>query len=218
MIELHQLEIRRGDFCLQGIDLKIPASAYSSLIGASGSGKTSILECLTGLQNPIAGQVFLDGVDCTTMAPADRSVGYVPQDLGLFSSMTVLQNLTFGLRSQRVPFSEQNRRTDEVAEDLKLTDVLRNRATGLSRGQAQRVALGRVLVMRPKILILDEPLSSLDETTKTLVINVLKKFHAVHRPTVLHVTHYEAEIAKMCDVQCELQKGKIVCHKVDRVT
>lgn len=211
MIELSQLEIRRGVFCLQGIDMKIPTSEYSSLIGASGTGKTTLLECITGLLQPTAGQVILNGVDCTTTAAADRSIGYVPQDLGLFSWLTVQQNLKFGLKRRKVSAHEQRQRTDEVAEDLKLTDLLKNRVTRLSRGQAQRVALGRVLVMRPKILVLDEPLSSLDAATKKLVIDVLAKFHAKHRCTVLHVTHHEADIEAMCDVRCEIQDGQVIC-------
>ncbi|MEP3480037.1 MAG: ATP-binding cassette domain-containing protein [Fuerstiella sp.] len=211
MIELHQLGIQRGEFCLQGIDLKIPTSAYSSFIGASGTGKTTILECITGLLQPSAGKLLLNGQDCTTMAAADRGIGYVPQDLGLFSWLNVQKNLAFGLNRQKVSADEQRQRTVEVTEALQLADLLKSRVTTLSRGQAQRVALGRVLVMRPKILVLDEPLSSLDAATKNLVTDVLAKFHAKHLCTVLHVTHHEADIDAMCDVRCEIQDGQVIC-------
>lgn len=212
MIDLRQLEIRRSEFCLQGISLNVPQGAYASFVGPSGSGKTTILECMAGLLVPSAGKVFLNGVDVTAMAPAARRIGYVPQDLALFSSMTVQQNLAFGLRKRAVSVADANDRVDEVAKQLQLTKVVQNRADELSRGQAQRVALGRALVMQPEILIMDEPLSSLDAKTMTLVLDALKQFHDQCRSTVLHVTHQEDHLSGLCTRRCQLSNGSVVCE------
>lgn len=211
MIELRQLGICRADFALQDINLKIPSGAYGCFVGPSGSGKTTILEHIAGLLNPAAGKVILSGVDVTNMGPADRAIGYVPQDLALFSSMTVYQNLAFGIRKQRLSKAVLRDRVNEIAGLLTLTEVLSNRACDLSRGQAQRVALGRAVVMRPRVLLMDEPLSSIDEATKLPVLDLLKNLHTQHRPTVLHVTHTEADLANLATVRCELSGGRIVC-------
>ena len=210
MIQIEQLEIRRNQFCLQDISLQIPQAAYAVFTGPSGSGKTTILETVAGLLTLRSGKIKLNGIDVTESAPANRRIGYVPQDLALFPWMTVQQNLSLGLKKQKGKARTARNMVAEVAEQLHLSDVLNNRAGELSRGQAQRVAIGRALVAQPEILIMDEPLSSIDGNTKKQVIGVLANFHAVQRPTVLHVTHHADEIEHLYDVRFELRNGKIV--------
>ncbi|MCL4108545.1 UNVERIFIED_CONTAM: hypothetical protein GTU68_022847 [Idotea baltica] len=211
MIELKQLQLQRGNLSLDGLNLAIPKGEYAILVGPSGSGKSSILEALVGLIPASGGHVILNETDVTSLHPADRNVAYVPQDLALFSSMSVAKNISFGLGLQRVPTDEIHARVSEIAKALQLTSVLHRKADQLSRGQAQRVAIGRAIVMRPSLLIMDEPLNSLDVKVKSAVVECLRMLHQQARPTVLHVTHQPDDLAELASFRCRLEAGKLFC-------
>ena len=187
MIAVEGLSLRQGEFALRDVSFTIPAGSFAVLTGPTGCGKTTLLECLVGLRTPTAGRIVLVERDVTALPPDARNVGYVPQDAAVFTHLTVWENLAFALTVRKTARAEVAARVAELADRLGLTPLLRRRAVGLSGGEAQRVALGRALAFRPPVLLLDEPLNAVDETTRGKVVAVLRGLRGTH--TVLHVTH-----------------------------
>ncbi|HYH64489.1 MAG TPA: ABC transporter ATP-binding protein, partial [Urbifossiella sp.] len=206
MVELDGVSVRQGAFALDGVSLAVPTGAYAVLLGPSGAGKTTLLEVVAGLRRPRAGRVRLRGADVTHLPPAARNVGYVPQDAALFRTMTVRENLGFALT---VRGADPAVRVAELAAWLGLGALLDRRAVGLSGGEAQRVALGRALAFRPDVLLLDEPLNAVDETTRADLLAALDGLKRERRVTVLHVTHARAEADRLADVVLELDGGRV---------
>lgn len=209
MIELRQLAIRSGTFSLSGVDLKIPTGAYAVLMGGSGQGKTTILEAICGLRSVTSGRVVLGGVDVTHLKPGDRGVGYLPQDLGLFPMMTVRGHLEFALRIRRTPAAVIRERVEELAALLGIGSLLSRHVSRLSGGEAQRVALGRALSFRPQVLVLDEPLNALDESTRDRLCELLRKVQQKSGLTTLHVTHSRSEARLLADQLLVLSSGQL---------
>lgn len=207
MIAVEGLSIRQGEFALRDVSFTIPTGSYALLTGPTGCGKTTLLECLVGLRTPTAGRVTLAGKGVTTLPPAARNVGYVPQDAVLFSHLTVGENLAFALTVRRTPRAETARRVAELADRLGLTPLLHRQAVGLSGGEAQRVALGRALAFRPPVLLLDEPLNAVDEQTRERVTRVLTDLRGEH--TVLHVTHAAVEAKSLANQALHFDGGVV---------
>lgn len=210
MIAVENLCLRQGAFTLQGITFTIPAGRYGVLMGKTGAGKTTILEAIAGLRRITAGQMILDGGVKSGATPAERGVGYVPQDAALFGAMTVRANLAFALAIRKRPSSEIAMRVQELADWLHIGPLLDRYPRGLSGGEAQRVALGRALAARPRILLLDEPLSSLDEETRGQMALHLMFIKESHQVTVLHVTHNRREAEQLADVRLRLEEGRVI--------
>jgi len=208
-IEAEGLGIRAGSFVLSGLDLEIPGGEYAVLMGRTGSGKTTILEALCGLRRVMAGRIWLAGRDVTSLRPADRGIGYVPQDRALFKTMTVREHLAFSLTVRKWSSGLIAQRVAELAAWLGLEKLLERRPEGLSGGEAQRVALGRALASRPVLLLLDEPLSALDDDTRQEIYAVLRSVRAQTGVTVLHVTHSRAEVQALATRLLLLQDGKV---------
>jgi ABC-type sugar transport system ATPase subunit len=209
VIRIENLAIVQGAFELRGLSFEVPAGAYGVLMGRTGCGKTSVLECVAGLRTPVAGRILLNDRDVTSDVPGARGVGYLPQDAALFRTMTVFDHLAFAPRLRRWPANDIDTRVTELARLLGIQHLLTRRPFGLSGGEAQRVALGRALSFRPRILLLDEPLSSLDEETRGQMAELLKNVHRSQGATVLHVTHSREEAARLGDVHFRLEKGEI---------
>jgi molybdate/tungstate transport system ATP-binding protein len=209
VIAVDHLCLRQGAFALRGISFAIPTGGYGVLMGKTGSGKTTILEAIAGLRALDSGRILLDGRDVTGATPAARCVGYVPQDAALFRSMSVRANLEFALRIRKAPRDAIQRRIGELTGWLGIAALLDRLPHGLSGGEAQRVALGRALACRPNILLLDEPLSSLDEDTRDQLLALLQNVKESHEVTVLHVTHNRREAEQLADVRLRLEAGKI---------
>jgi ABC-type sugar transport system ATPase subunit len=209
MVEVEGVSIRQGAFALAGVSFAVPAGAYAVLVGRTGSGKTTLLEMLAGLRAPHNGRVLLRGADATRLPPAARGVGYVPQDAALFRTMTVRENLGFALAVRGAPRAEIDARVHELAGWLGLTAILPRRAAGLSGGEAQRVALGRALAFRPDVLLLDEPLSAVDEATRGELIGLLESVRKPRNVTVIHVTHSRPEAERLADLVLELEGGQV---------
>jgi ABC-type sugar transport system ATPase subunit len=209
MIELQQLAIRSGTFSLSGVDLTIPSGAYAVLMGGSGQGKTTILEAICGLRSVTSGRIVLAGVDVTRLKPGDRGVGYLPQDLGLFPMMTVRGHLEFALRIRRIPPAVIRQRVEELAALLGIEALLSRHVSRLSGGEAQRVALGRALSFRPQVLVLDEPLNALDESTRDRLCELLRKIQQQSNLTTLHVTHSRSEARLLADQLLVLADGRL---------
>src|SRR5205085_2867318 len=209
MIEVQGLELSQGTFHLAKISFSIPAAKYGVLMGQTGAGKTSILEAVCGLQRLDAGSIRLCSVDVTNSAPAERGVGYVPQDRALFNTMTVREHLGFALGIRRWPKEKIAQRVAELAQLLGLQRLLDRKPFGLSGGEAQRVALGRALAARPSVLCLDEPLSALDDQGRGEMYDLLRAVRRHTPVTTLHVTHHREEAARLADVILLLENGTV---------
>jgi ABC-type sugar transport system ATPase subunit len=209
VIRLEGIAWEAGTFRLENIGVAIPAGRYAVLMGRTGCGKTTLLEIICGLRRPLAGRVFIGDRDMTHQPPAARGVGYVPQDGAMFPTMTVREQLGFALRLRRRPDVEIARRVDQLANELGITALLDRRPQHLSGGERQRVALGRALAAQPKVLVLDEPLSALDEELRDDLAALLRRVQREHAITVLHVTHSRAEAAQLAEVLFRLVDGRI---------
>ena len=209
MISLEWLTVRSGPFELKQVSFDIPEGGYGVLMGKTGSGKTTILEAIAGLRDLDEGTIRLAGQDVTRRAPGERGLGYVPQDRALFQTMTVRENLAFAPSLRGWTRDETDARVAELSVLLGIQSLLDRMPAGLSGGEAQRVALGRALAARPKILLLDEPLSALDDETWEGMIDLLGEVRRATRVTTLHVTHRREEARKLADRVLILADGAV---------
>lgn len=199
-IAVEGLVVRQGAFTLGPVSFHVPAGRYAVLMGRTGAGKTTLVETIAGLRTSTAGRIRLNGDDVTAWPPAARSIGYVPQDSAVFRTLSVYDNLAFALTIRRTPAAEIDARVTELADWLGLRPILSRRAVGLSGGEAQRVALGRALAFHPRVLLLDEPLSAVDETTREQLIALLEGVRRNESITVLHITHSSDDAERLGDV------------------
>ncbi|QDT08451.1 ABC transporter ATP-binding protein [Planctomycetes bacterium K23_9] len=207
MIELQNIAIDAGDFSLRNLSFEVADGQYAMLMGRTGRGKTTILETICGLRKPSAGKILVDQVDVTDWSPGDRQIGYVPQDLALFPTFTVRGHIEFALRLRRWSAADIQERAAEMAEVLDITHLLDRSITGLSGGESQRVALGRALSFRPSVLLLDEPLSALDDATRNEMQELLRDVKTKTGVTTLHVTHSHEEADALADIRLTLDDG-----------
>jgi ABC-type sugar transport system ATPase subunit len=213
MIAVEQLTIRIGAFALADIGFSVAKGQYAVLMGRTGAGKTTLLEAICGLRPVAGGTIRLNERDVTRLKPAERGIGYVPQDRALFQSMTVRGHLAFALVIRKADPKVIAERVGELSRLLGLEHLLDRMAHGLSGGEAQRVALGRALTARPGILCLDEPLNALDEETRHEMHALLRKVQQTTGVTTLHVTHDLGEAAQLADQVLLLRDGKVVCRE-----
>ncbi len=207
MIEVQKLKIQQGAFCLEGFDFRVESGQYAVLMGRSGCGKTTLLEAICGLRPIEAGRIRLSGRDVTERKPAERGVGYVPQDRALFPMLCVRDQLAFSLVIRRLPAPLIAARVEELAVLTGVDRLLDRRPDGLSGGEAQRVAVGRALASKPAVLLLDEPLSALDEDLHAEMCALLEEIHRQTRVTVLHITHSRQEARRLGDCHFRLEDG-----------
>lgn len=209
MIELQCVAMQAGEFKLQDISFAVANGQYAMLMGRTGCGKTSLLEAICGLRRVAGGVVRIAGIDVTHWSPADRGIGYVPQDLALFPTLTVAEHLQFALKIRRWSHAAIRARIDELASVLGIEHLLKRRVQALSGGEAQRTALGRALSFRPNVLLLDEPLSALDDATRRDMYALLRTVKEATGVTTLHVTHSHDEANALADVLLRLKSGSI---------
>ncbi|MDG4648729.1 ABC transporter ATP-binding protein [Roseibacterium sp. SDUM158017] len=196
---------------LDDVSLEIEDGAFVVLLGPTGAGKTTTLRLISGLDRPDAGKIEIDGRSVLNDTPAQRDVAMVFQQYSLYPHMTVRENLSFPLRSPilRTPEDEIRRKIAEVAEVLRISHKLDNKATALSGGEMQRVSIGRALVRDPSIYLMDEPLSSLDAKLRAELRVELKRIHATLGATLLYVTHDQVEAMTMATHVGVLDQGKL---------
>ena len=200
MIEVRDLTLHQGDFCLRNVSITVPDGKYGVLMGPSGCGKTTLLEAICGLRPIAAGNIRLGGVEVNNLPPGARGIGYVPQDAALFPKLRVRDQLAFGLVLRNRSDKEIADRVDELAELLRIGHLLDRLPHGLSGGERQRVAFGRALAINPPILCLDEPLSALDDDTHDELLALIKGLRHHVAATTLHVTHSRKEAKALADV------------------
>lgn len=209
MIAVDGLAVRAGAFAVDGLSFTVASGEYAVLMGRTGCGKTTLLEAICGLKRVHAGRIRLRHGDVTDLPPAARGVGYVPQDLALFPTHTVRDHLGFALDVRGRAAAEIEKRVTELADMLKIGHLLDRTPRGLSGGEAQRVALGRALAFRPSVLLLDEPLSALDEETRAGMYDFLRSVQRQTGVTTLHVTHSRAEAKALADRLFQFEAGAL---------
>jgi len=217
MIECKKVAFEQGSFKLSGIDFKIGEGEYAVLMGQTGSGKTTLLEAICGLRPIKSGSILLDGQEISNLKPAEREIGYVPQDGALFSTMNVAQNLGFGLKIRKWSKTQQVERVKELADLLGITHLVHRKIEGLSGGERQRVALGRALSFYPRIICLDEPLSALDDKTKEDMYQLLLKLKLELNITALHISHSKSEAIKLGDKILVIDEGVLKVEASDSI-
>lgn len=199
-----------GAVALHPLDLDIAAGETLVLLGPSGCGKTTLLRLIAGLEMPDpGGQVLFDGEDVTRLPIERRNVGMVFQSYALFPNMDVAGNIGYGLRVRGVPRAEAARRVDEMLEMTRLTEFARRRVDALSGGQRQRVALARAIAPRPRVLLLDEPLSALDARLREELRQEIDALLRSLGITAIYVTHDQAEAMALSDRICAMERGRI---------
>ncbi|MBN1188931.1 MAG: ATP-binding cassette domain-containing protein [Dehalococcoidales bacterium] len=209
MIEIQNLTVSIGDFSLNNLDLTIRDREYFVILGPSGAGKTIFLECLAGLHKLKKGRVLIDNRDITTLAPEERGIGYVPQDYVLFPFLDVRENILFGLKRGKHRKIDMNQRMVILADLLGISHLLDRDINTLSGGEKQRVALARALAPSPRILLMDEPFSSLDVQTAKYLRTELRRIHRELGVTTLHITHNHTEAEELADRMAVMYHGRI---------
>jgi ABC-type sugar transport system ATPase subunit len=209
MIFLKDVSLKAGEFALDRVSMEVPSGSYGVLMGKTGSGKTTILESIIGLRTIDSGCIVLDETDVTSLKPAVRGVGYVPQDAALFSTMTVRDQIAFALTIRKVSREVIEKRVTELAELLQIPHLLDRTPKGLSGGERQRVALGRALSFQPRVLCLDEPLSALDDETRAQIVQLLRHVRKHTHVTALHVTHNLEEAKALADCLFRISDGRV---------
>lgn len=217
MILVERVSVQAGDFRLDDVNLAVPTGGYAALMGKTGSGKTTLLEAVAGLRPVLAGRIVLQGTDVTRRKPAERNLGYMPQDGALFTRMTIREHLGFALVIRRWTRAAMASRIRELAQLLEIEHLLDRTPTGLSGGERQRVALGRALSFHPQTLCLDEPLSALDDATRSRLCDLLRHVRRETGVTTLHVTHSPREARQLADRIYRIDAG-IVGPLTDRAT
>lgn len=210
MLCIEHLYKRLGEFQLKDINLQINEGEYFVILGPTGTGKTVILEVIAGMYKPDSGNLFLHGKNLINIPPEKRNIGFVYQDYALFPHLSVKENIVFGLKAKRISKKEIKEKLDEIVSMFKIEHLLSRYPGNLSGGEQQRVAIARALITLPKILLMDEPLSSLDPSTKIRFQNMFKEVHNRMGTTTIHITHDFNEALYLADRIAVMKSGTIV--------
>ena len=209
MIDFKNIEIRFGDFiAIPDLTMSIYEGEFFTLLGPSGCGKTTTLRSLVGFINPSKGKILIDDIDVTNVPIEDRKIGMVFQSYALFPTMTVHENIAFGLKVRKERKEEIDEKVKDIAQKVDLDEIqLKKKVSELSGGQQQRVAIARALVLKPKILVLDEPLSNLDAKLRVQLRTELKVLQKKFGITTIYVTHDQEEALTLSDRIAVFNKG-----------
>lgn len=209
MLKLCDINKRLGEFCLAGINIDIPAGEYYVLLGRSGSGKTQLLELIAGLNVPDSGKIYVDNEDVTGKRIQDRNIGLVFQDYAVFPNMTVYGNIAYSLHARKTDRHEIKNRVLEIAQELNISNLLDRFTNNLSGGELQRVALARTLITSPGILLLDEPMASIDASLKDDIKRIFRQLNR-NGLTIVHVTHDYREAVSLASRVGVIHNGHII--------
>lgn len=209
MLRLINVNRRLGDFALTDINLEVADGEYYVLLGRSGSGKTQLLELIAGLEHPDTGTIILDDVDITRQRIQNRKVGIVFQDYAVFPHMTVFGNIAYPLRARKEDKKSIKEKVEKAATAMNIKHILERSTEKLSGGELQRVALARTLITSPRLLLLDEPLSSLDTSLKDDLKCLLRNLNKAGQ-TIIHVTHDYGDAISLSKRVGVIHNGKII--------
>ena len=209
-VRLNSITKSFGDVAaVVNLDLEIPQGEFFSMLGPSGSGKTTVLRIIAGFETASSGSILLEDEDVTRFAPFDRDVNTVFQDYALFPHMSIQQNVEYGLKARKISKTERSKLAIEALDSVKLLHLADRLPHQLSGGQRQRIALARALVLRPKVLLLDEPLGALDKQLREEMQVELKRIQREAGITFIFVTHDQEEAMRMSDRIAVFNAGRI---------
>ncbi|QEE45915.1 ABC transporter ATP-binding protein [Rhizobium sp. WL3] len=194
---------------IPSIDLEINNGEFAVFVGPSGCGKSTLLRLIAGLEDTSGGKILIDGKDATDLAPSQRGLAMVFQSYALYPHMSVRSNIGFPLKMAKMDKAEIDRKVEEAAKILNLTDYLERKPRNLSGGQRQRVAIGRAIVRSPECFLFDEPLSNLDASLRVNMRLEISELHQKLKATSIYVTHDQVEAMTMADKIVVLNKGRI---------
>lgn len=209
MLKIEKLNLAIGNFKLKNINLTLNEEEYFVILGETGSGKTLLLETIAGKYNEIKEGIFYNSKDFMNEPPETRNIGFVYQSFELFEHMNVFQNIAFPLRIRKISRNKIKDEVNNIVKKMNIENLLLRRILNLSGGEKQRVALARALILKPAILLLDEPMSALDYITKIEIQKLLKNIHLEYKPIVIHVTHDIREALFFADRVGIMKKGEI---------
>lgn len=194
---------------IEHLNLTIQDGKFTVLVGPSGCGKTTLLRMIAGIGPATSGAVLMDGKDISDLEPGKRDIAMVFQNYAIYPTMSVRENIEFGLKNRKVPKAERDRLIAEYSEIVGLTDYLNRKPNELSGGQRQRIALARAMVKKPAVFLMDEPLSNLDAKLRVAMRGELIELHNRLKTTFVYVTHDQVEAMSMADVIVLMDKGEI---------
>jgi molybdate/tungstate transport system ATP-binding protein len=209
MLNLRHISKKMGEFHLIDINLEISEGTYYVLLGRSGSGKTQLLELIAGLNDPDAGEIWLDGENITRKKLQNRGIGLVFQDYAIFPNMTVFGNIAYSLHAGKVARASISEKVNKVAAELNISHLLKRSTHNLSGGELQRVALARTLITSPRLLLLDEPMASIDASLKDGIKRLLRRLNK-QGLTIIHVTHDYREALSLSSRVGVIHNGRII--------
>jgi len=209
MISLENISIQQGSFSASRLNLTIEKGTHICLMGETGCGKTTLMEIICGLRSIQHGKVLLNGIDHTQSSPAQRNIGYLPQDGVLFPAMTVSGQIALPLKARHWEKEKIHNRVEEIAQLLKISSLLDRLPSDLSGGERQRLALARAISFKPEILCLDEPFSALDDQTKHELIAVLRDLKVQNKTTIFHISHHKEEVHLLSDKILFMRNGAL---------
>ena len=217
-LSIDKLEVKlQKDEILHEISLEIKEGEFISLLGPSGCGKTTLLKSIAGLLEISSGEMWLNGESITETPPEKRGTVIVFQDLRLFPHMTVEKNITFPMELKKVPKDVQKATVKKLLEAVQLPGFENRKIRQMSGGQMQRVALARALAANPKVLLLDEPFSGLDEELRVEMAALVKRLHEEWKITTILVTHDRREALQLSDRIALMGEGKIICYDTPEI-
>ncbi len=210
LLEVKDLNINLGEFHLRDVSLTVEKNNYLTIIGPTGAGKSVLLEVIAGFYPIKSGKITLAGRNITALPPENRGMSIVYQDFMLFPHLNVFDNIAFGLRKKALSRAEIEREVRTISRELRIDQLLHRKPKTLSGGEQQRVAIARALVIRPKMLLMDEPFSALDEKTREKLRSMVKKAVKDYSTTVIHVTHDFEDVFSLANRVAVMKDGRIV--------
>ncbi|MBN2040624.1 MAG: ABC transporter ATP-binding protein [Spirochaetes bacterium] len=210
MIEISNLSSDLGEFHLRDINLTVNQGEYLAVLGPTGAGKTVLIEYIVGIYKPEQGSIKVNGEEVTELFMEERNIGYVPQDYALFPNLNVGRNISYGLEARRMPPEQIKDIVSDMISRLKIDYIRHRMPLHLSGGEKQRVALGRALATEPGVLLLDEPLSALDENLRTEMARELRRIQRSVNGTFIHVCHNFEEASEVADRIAIMNEGRII--------